>query len=138
VSDLPVIGSLALLARTWQGRVILLVVTVQLLLPLSYYCARRDPHDERFAWRMFSPMRMARCNPRFTLDGRPVPLASLYHEAWIELAQRGRFAVIEAMGADLCAKNPGSQVRVTMDCSYLGAPPRTWGGSNDLCTTPEL
>ena len=46
------------LAATWRGRFILVFVLSQLLLPLHYYVGRRDPHDERFAWRMFSPMRM--------------------------------------------------------------------------------
>ena len=42
---------------TWRGRLIVAVVLAQLLIPLTYY-SHRDPHDERFAWRMFSPMRM--------------------------------------------------------------------------------
>ncbi len=137
VSDVPIIGAIRALARTWRGRLILIVVGVQLLLPLHYYVAHGDPHDERFAWRMFSPMRMAKCGARFTLDDQPVALASQYHEAWIELVQRGRFDVIEAIGADLCAKHAGARVRVTLECTYLDAPPRRFGGE-DMCTVPEL
>jgi hypothetical protein len=42
--------------HTWQ-----VFVVSQPLLPLHYCMANRDDHDERFAWRMFSPMRMTRC-----------------------------------------------------------------------------
>jgi hypothetical protein len=52
------------LARTGRGRFIIAFLAVQLLLPLHYYLVRHDPHDERFAWRMFSPMRMADCAVR--------------------------------------------------------------------------
>jgi hypothetical protein len=137
VSRLPVISAIPELARSWQGRVILVVVAVQCLLPLHYYVARRDPHDERFAWRMFSPMREARCSARWTLDGKPLVITNQFHEAWLELEQRGRFAVIEAMAADQCAKHPGGKVSVTLDCSYLEQPSRSWGG-HDMCTDPEL
>lgn len=129
-------GVLALL-RSWQGIVILVVVASQLLLPLHYYTARRDPHDERFAWRMFSPMRMARCTPQFTVNEQPIALAPEFHEAWIALAKRGRFVVIEAMGARLCAKNPNAAVHFMMECQYPGVPPATWGGY-DMCKVPEL
>ena len=137
MTELPVIGALGALARTWRGWIILVVVTTQLLLPLHYYLANRDPQDERFAWRMFSPMRQTRCVVHFTVDDKPLALGAEYHEAWLELAQRGRFAVIEAIGADQCRKHPGARVRTKVDCTYLGEPPRTWGGA-DLCTVPEL
>jgi len=139
LADLPlalVRGTVAL-SRTWKGRFILLVVVTQLLLPLRYYVAHRDPHDERFAWRMFSPMRMSHCTPKFELDGKPVPMASTFHEAWYEIAQRGRFEVIEKMGAALCKQHPGSAVKVTLDCSYIDRDPQTYGGYN-MCNVPEL
>ena len=65
-------------------------LTVQLLLPLHYYLLRKDPHDERFAWRMFSPMRAAKCSVKAVIDGQPVELGTKFHEAWIEIAQRGQ------------------------------------------------
>jgi hypothetical protein len=129
-------GVLALV-RTWQGLVILLVLASQLLLPLQYYTARRDPHDERFAWRMFSPMRMTRCTPKFTIDSKPVNLNTEFHEAWIEIANRGRFVVIEQMAARLCQKNPGAAVHVVIECQYVGKEPATWGGY-DMCKVPLL
>jgi hypothetical protein len=131
---IPFLGPLL---ATWRGRFIVGFLLVQLLLPLTYYLGRKDPHDERFAWRMFSPMRMARCEPKFTLNGTPLPLGGEFHEAWISIAQRGRFNVLEAMGARLCAKNKGAEVRVQIDCTYIDREPQTFGGFN-ICQVPEL
>ena len=123
------------LLRTWRGRFILIFIAVQLLLPLHYYVARRDPHDERFAWRMFSPMRMAHCTPKVVLDGKPFDLGTEFHEAWVEIAQRGRFVVVEAMAQRICREHPSSTVTVSLDCTYLDRPATTWGGY-DMCQVP--
>jgi hypothetical protein len=131
------IEHLRALARTWRGRFILVFVLSQLLLPLHYYVGRRDPHDERFAWRMFSPMRMAQCAPKVAIDGKPFQLGSEFHEAWVEIAQRGRFVVVEAMGERLCNEHPGSAVTISLDCTYLDRAPTTWGGY-DMCQVPRL
>jgi hypothetical protein len=125
------------LLTTWRGRFIVAFLLVQLLLPLRYYIAHRDPHDERFAWRMFSPIRMAQCTPSVTIDGAPASLGAEFHEAWIEIAKRGRFGVVEAMGAKLCAKYPGKEVHLSLDCTYLDRPARSYGGY-DMCHVPEL
>ncbi len=126
-----------LLLKTWRGRFIVAFLLVQLLLPLRYYIAHRDPHDERFAWRMFSPIRMAQCRPSVSIGDTPARLSREFHEAWIEIAKRGRFTVVEAMGAKLCRKYPGKDVRVSLDCTYLDREPRTYGGFN-MCNVPEL
>lgn len=126
----------ALLA-TWQGRFIAAFLALQLLLPLGYYVVRDDPHDERFAWRMFSPMRMARCRSAFTVDGQPVQLGSRFHEAWIEMASRGRFVVLEGMAEKLCKDHPGSKVGLALECAYLDRPAARFGHP-DMCTEPEL
>jgi hypothetical protein len=123
--------------KTWQGCVILLVLVSQLLLPLHYYTANRDFHDERFAWRMFSPMRMTKCVPKFSVNEAPIQLSKEFHEAWIEVAKRGRFVVIEEMAAKLCEKNPGASVHVVVECQYLDRPAATWGGY-DMCKVPLL
>jgi len=131
------VTKLSALMSTWQGRFIAVFVIAQLLLPLHYYLARKDPHDERFAWRMFSPMRMARCVPSVAIDDRPVNLGSEFHEAWLEIAARGRFSVLEAMGAALCAKHPKAEVRLSIQCTYLDREPQSYGGY-DMCTVPYL
>jgi hypothetical protein len=131
------IASVRALFATWRGWFIAAIVVSQLLLPLHYYLARRDPHDERFAWRMFSAMRMARCEPHVTIDGAPFALGREFHEAWLELANRGRFVVVEAMGAQLCREHPGSAVNVSLVCKYVDRDDRTWGGY-DICQVPRL
>ena len=125
------------LSKSWRGRFILAFVAVQLLLPLHYYVVRHDSHDERFAWRMFSPMRMTRCSARFAVDNQPVSLGSRFHEAWIEIANRGRRVVLEGMAAKLCRDHPGAQVELAVDCTYLDRPAARFGHS-DMCTEPDL
>jgi hypothetical protein len=125
------------LVTTWRGRFILAFLAAQLLIPLDYYVRRRDPHDERFAWRMFSPMRMTKCRPSFTVDGAPVELDAEFHEAWITAAKRGRASVIEAMAQRLCGKHPGKPVVVKLECEYFDRPAATYGPA-DLCTRPLL
>lgn len=137
MNDLPIIGAAIQLTKTWRGRFILVFLLLQLLLPLRYYIAHRDPHDERFAWRMFSPMRMAKCEPTFVVGTAPLQLSGAFHEAWYELAARGRFSVVEAMGAELCRQHPNTPVVVTLKCTYIDKEPQTYGGY-DICTVPEL
>jgi len=86
---------------------------------------------------MFSPMRMARCTPHVWLNDQPLDLRTTFHEGWLEIAKRGRFRVVEEMGATLCASHPGAAVRVSLDCTYLDRDPATYGGY-DICHVPEL
>jgi len=131
------VDHLKALARTRRGRFILVFLAIQLLLPLHYYLLRDDPHDERFAWRMFSPMRMARCITRINVDKQPLQLGTKFHEAWIEVANRGRYVVLEEMAAKLCEENPGKQVELAVDCTYLDRPAAHLGHA-DMCKEPEL
>ena len=131
------VDHLKALARTRRGRFILAFLAIQLLLPLHYYLLRADPHDERFAWRMFSPMRMARCITRINVDKQPLQLGTKFHEAWIEVANRGRYVVLEEMAAKLCEENPGKQVELAVDCTYLDRPAAHLGHA-DMCKEPEL
>jgi hypothetical protein len=101
----------------WPGWLLVAFLAVQVAAPLHYYTLRDDRLDERFAWRMFSPTRVIRCEPRFYVDGRPVELGARYHEAWVGLARRGRRAVLDAMAADLCAAHPGGDVALALTCA---------------------
>ncbi len=67
----------------------------------------------------------------------PMNLGAEFHEAWLELAKRGRFVVIEAMGTQLCAEHPGKDIEVSLSCTYLDRPPQAYGGW-DICAVPEL
>jgi len=141
----------------WPDGFIAAFVAVQLLLPLHYYLARLDRHDERFAWRMFSPTRMVTCALTLTADGAPVAQGREFHQAWAETATRGRRVVIEAMGARLCKTH--KEVTARLECKpiasrearaavpppppgmsrfawYRGAP--YYMGGFNLCEIPEL
>jgi len=138
VLELRPVAHVRALLRSWQGRVILGVLVVQLVLPLRYYLpTNRDQHDERFAWRMFSPMRMVRCEPHFARNDKPIELDTEFQRGWTELAIRGRFNVVEAMGAHLCAKYPGTKIKVSLDCTYLDKHVESYGGY-DMCYVPLL
>ena len=131
------VGHLRALSKTKRGRFIIAFLAIQLLLPLHYYFLRHDPHDERFAWRMFSPMRMTKCTTRFAVDKQPVQLGSEFHEAWVEIANRGRYSVLEGMASKLCQEHPGKPVELSVDCTYLDRPSGHIGHA-DMCKEPEL
>ncbi|MEZ4366550.1 MAG: hypothetical protein R2939_09720 [Kofleriaceae bacterium] len=131
------VRSLRQLLASWRGRFIAVFLALQVALPLGYYLVRRDRRDERWAWRMFSPTRLDRCEPVFSVGGRPQPLGGEFHEAWIEIARRGRRVVLEAMAARLCAAHPGQDVRLAMTCTTLDGRRDAVGGF-DLCQLPEL
>lgn len=139
----------------WTTGFIAAFVVVQLVLPLHYYLARADHHDERFAWRMFSPTRMASCAVAMTADGQPVALGREFQPAWPLVAERGRRAVVEAMAAHLCKKH--RVVTASLSCTDIVAisskrppppgisrnahyrgEPHLMGGSFNLCEIPEL
>ena len=129
-------AAVSALLATWRGRFIAVFVTAQLLLPLHYYLVRSDKHDERFAWRMFSPMRMTTCTSSLRIDGQPTRLEGQFHEAWLSLMARGRGSVIEAVGKRLCERNPGKAVELTVTCNYIDSEPRMFGGHN-VCASHE-
>lgn len=73
-----------------------------LLVPLRYYVlADHDPYDERFAWRMFSAVRVQQCETRveetrFGEETRPINAQTTLPAPWLSLLQRNRPAVIES------------------------------------------
>ncbi|MFN3197091.1 MAG: hypothetical protein ACE366_01565 [Bradymonadia bacterium] len=102
-------------------------LAAQLYLPLSYYMRPdplpeliaeppaeqpvtlpegADPFDERFAWRMFSPIRMVKCDVSFydATDGvrRRVPTGKEVHFLWINLFKRARRSVIDQFAQWRC------------------------------------
>jgi hypothetical protein len=130
------VSELRTFLASWRGRAIALFLLIQLALPATYYW-RHDPHDERFAWRMFSATRMARCQPEIKIAGQPLALGTAFHEAWGELAKRGRLSVLSAMGEKLCRDHRGKEVVIWLRCEYLDDSKRTYGGF-DVCKVPEL
>lgn len=119
----------------WPHAFIVAFLAIQLALPLYYYGVRRDKHDERFAWRMFSSVRMTTCDVSMWVGVQPVELQREFHDAWIALARRGRVSVVEAMGAHLCKEHPGQEVRAELTCRPVRGEPYPLA-SSDLCTIP--
>ena len=97
----------------------LVVVAVQLAVPLTYYL-RDDPYDERFAWRMFSGIRMQSCETRaFETRGgveRELSLPRLVHMAWVTHLRRNRGAVVEGLLARRCREPEVTHARVANAC----------------------
>ena len=76
---------------------------VNIGMPLRYYFGD-EPYDERFAWRMFSPVRMLRCEvDLFGADGRELRQSKLMHVVWMNLLKRARLQVLEAFARKYCA-----------------------------------
>jgi hypothetical protein len=121
----------------WPNGAIAGFVIVQLLVPLHYYTVRRDDHDERFAWRMFSSMRLLTCEVEFRINDQPIEPLTEFHDAWLALARRGRRTVVEAMAARLCHEHPGATVRALLTCHPVRGEAESIGGF-DLCTIPTL
>jgi hypothetical protein len=88
-----------------------LLVALQVAIPASYYLVRDDRDDERFAWRMFSSVRLTRCRVR-AFDGKTpqerahVDLATYLHASWQRSLERGRKHVIERFLSARCGQ-PG-------------------------------
>lgn len=77
-----------------------LLVALQVAIPLGYYVSDADPDDERFAWRMFSGVRLKRCSVvarerRNAGDTTALPVRGALHGSWIHALERGRRRVIE-------------------------------------------
>ncbi len=134
-------------------------LALQIALPLNYYLSD-DRYDERFAWRMFSPVRLAGCQVRaYDATGgakRPIDLARDLHVVWINLMKRARLQVIEHWSGDWCAArrtegaDPVLQVDLRCDAPDVsawaicaGGPPAAAGvpavyARSPLCAdTPE-
>jgi hypothetical protein len=95
-------------------------VLLHLLIPLRYYREGADTYDERFAWRMFSSVRVRQCavSVRETRKGteHPVPLAQVLPAPWIELLKRNRRAVIDHFLAFRCDREGTRDVIFHNEC----------------------
>ena len=109
--------------------------------PLGYD-ARDNPFDERFAWRMFSPVRVSEC--RVELWEQLGPTRSRVdpsHDlapAWVGLMARARLDVIERYAEQRCAglraRVPRPELRVELQCPRPGGGTyRPFDSGRDLC-----
>ncbi|MFZ4735706.1 MAG: hypothetical protein ACOYM9_07165 [Bradymonadia bacterium] len=82
-------------------------IGIQLAVPAAYYLGE-DRFDERFAWRMFSPVRLSECRVRFIdrTDGGEAQVrhGADVHEVWGNLFSRARVSVIEGYADRWCAR----------------------------------
>ncbi len=97
-----------------------LLVFVQVAIPASYYL-RGDRDDERFAWRMFSAVRVQSCRVRaWAFDGAGektrIDLEASLHSAWVRSLERGRSRVITHFLAQQCARERLTYAELVRSC----------------------
>lgn len=116
--------------------VIHVILAALLLTPLHYYLYNTDKRDERFAWRMFSPVRVESCGTQFFVgvDPKPIKTSSKFHNAWAGIAQRGWQQAISVMTQRLCDDNPETPVRVRILCEQF---PQSTADNRQLLYDPK-
>jgi hypothetical protein len=105
---------------------IVVAVLAQLLIPLTYYL-RDDPYDERFAWRMFSGVRLQECELGvFETRGageqsrEPLPGGA---RRLVEGLKRNRRRVVERYLTLRCEREGTTLVRVENRCVEVDGTP---------------
>ena len=96
-----------------------LLVAVQVAIPASYYW-RADRDDERFAWRMFSTVRVRSCDVtvREQRAGKfhALELEKVLHASWRAALARGRRRVIEQFLQKRCNDGAFEAVKFVRSC----------------------
>lgn len=96
-----------------------LLVALQIAIPAAYY-VRGDRDDERFAWRMFSAVRVQRCRVRafesLGAEQRRIDLDSALHSGWVRALERGRERVIERLLRTRCRQRSVTSSELRRDC----------------------
>ena len=98
----------------------LLFLAIQLIPIVRFYSHSLDAQqhwsfeslDERFSWRMFSPLsRTLECRFEFLNDQRQrIDLATLYQKAWLDNLALCRHSVANSIVYDLCRKTNTSLI----------------------------
>ncbi len=137
-------------APWWVQLGIAAFVLLQVAMPLRYYLSD-ERYDERFAWRMFSPVRATTCQVAF-YDRRGgnqdrIKLHEDVHVVWVNLMKRARMGVIEAYARHFCAQAPDRDLRADLTCKHPDAmdrltctgrlPPSCRGLDAAACRTKE-
>jgi hypothetical protein len=126
-ADLPVPADPSASARRARVRAFIVVaVLAQLLIPLTYYL-RDDPYDERFAWRMFSGVRLQECELGvFETRGAGEQAVNPYQvvpAGWVEGLKRNRRRVVERYLTLRCEREGTTLVRVENRCVEVDGTP---------------
>jgi hypothetical protein len=133
----PILRLLGKLDR--RDAFIAVFLAVQIALPLHYYMGYSDPYDERFAWRMFSPTRMARCSFQYVADDEVVRAGKEFHQAWLQIVQRGRRNVVEALAMAICDREGVEEVTLRLECRNVdGEVDKLASGGFNLCALGGL
>ena len=104
------------------------LLAFQLIVPLTYYL-RDDPYDERFAWRMFSAIRMQSCSVEVREKRRGedadvrLQLLRVIHEGWITTLERNRRDVILALLERRCDEPEVERVVLVSQCQGTDGQP---------------
>jgi len=97
-------------------------VAVQIAIPASYYLGHGGRDDERFAWRMFSAVRLRRCSVD-AFDGElgqgppQIDVSRVVHASWSGSLARGRGRVIERFLATRCGMPGVRTASLTRRCT---------------------
>jgi hypothetical protein len=103
---------------------ILAYLVVQVALPLAYYAGLRARTDERFAWRMFSAVRLDPCevdvSEKVRIDGsattRKVPIHQVLQEGWVQELRRGQPRVVDRLLSRVCEDAGIEEVTFSRRC----------------------
>jgi hypothetical protein len=128
-------------------RFVVALLLLQLVVPLSYYLRSGDPYDERFAWRMFSAVRLYSCRTSATERvgeaGQPptereIPLSSTLHQAWVNHLARNRRDVVLAFLEARCDEEGVREVSLTNACTAPDGEPIAPQVYRRVCEGGEL
>jgi hypothetical protein len=106
-------------SRTWSNALIVLFLAFHVVMPLRYYLGGGG-YDERFSWRMFSTLRMHKCQvlveETIGEDTRAVDLQKAVQIAWIGMLERYRRPVVDKLLARRCEQEHARSVRYERKC----------------------
>jgi hypothetical protein len=99
-------------------------VVLQVALPLSYYLGLRPRTDERFAWRMFSTVRLDRCEVGLSETIRddvsnsphPIPLPATLQVGWLTQLTRKQPHVVDRFLAYTCKDDHVIEAKLVWRC----------------------
>lgn len=125
-------------------RFVVALLLLQLVVPLSYYLRTGDPYDERFAWRMFSAVRLHSCRTSATErvgeppTEREIALSSTLHQAWVNHLARNRRDVVLAFLEARCDEEGVREVSLTNACTAPDGEPIAPQVYRRVCESGEL
>ena len=106
-------------SRALTNAFIALFLLYQVAMPLRYYLGGRGD-DERFSWRMFSSVRLQKCEVRVheVLAGqsREVKLSQAVQIAWIGMLERNRPQAVDKLLRRRCQKSGVTETRYHRSC----------------------